>query len=49
MSFLGGMIELLKQIVASLYLLVSLLQGQPEDFKPTLKSLTKPKQPKRII
>src|SRR3990167_11203676 len=33
MSFLGGMIELLRQIVASLYLLVSLLQGQPEDLK----------------
>src|SRR3990167_8815628 len=27
------MIELLKQIVASLYLLVALLQGQPEDLK----------------
>ena len=33
MSFLGGMIELLRQLVASLYLLVSLLQGQPEDLK----------------
>ena len=27
------MIELLRQIVASLYLLVALLQGQPEDLK----------------